>query len=164
MTDRYDDLMLGLYQGFVPAWLPAASHELYRRESLRRRCDLGQTLATDYRCTVYCAQALYSPDFVQDVCAAWPATRFHAGNVTTGLYLALDGLLAATAGADAVRELLHYEALAVADLRCAPRAPRVDPPALAAAMAFVIVSSPSSISRAFISFDASSGFAATVPR
>lgn len=125
MTDRYDELMLGLYQGFVPDWLPAASRELYQRESLRRRCDLGQTLVKDYRCTVYCAQALFSADFVQDVFTGWPRARFQATNVTTGLYLALDEVLGAMAGAAAVHELLHYEALAVADLRCAPRAPRL---------------------------------------
>jgi hypothetical protein len=128
VIDRYDELMLGLYRGFVPDWLPAASRELYQRESLRRRCDLGQQLARDYRCTVYCAQALFSPEFVQDVCSAWPDVRFDAPNVTTGLYLALDAVLGATPGADAVRELLHYEALAVADLRCDPRAPRVAEP------------------------------------
>lgn len=125
MTDRYDELMLGLYEGSVPDWLPAASRELYQRESLRRRCDLGQTLVKDYRCTVYCAQALFSADFVQDVFTGWSKARFEATNVTTGLYLALDAVLGATAGAAAVHELLHYEALAVGELRCASRAPRL---------------------------------------
>jgi len=120
--DRHEELMLGLYQGFVPTWLPNRSRELFERESLRRRCALGQSLVSGFRCTVYCAQALFSEDIVHEVYAAWPGTRFSAQNVSTGLYFALDEVLRAIEGASAVRDLLHYEAMAVAELCGSPRA------------------------------------------
>ena len=121
--DRYDELMHGLYAGQAPQWLPAASQPLYERESLRRRSALGQVLRRSFPCTMYCAQSLYSPDFAQEVCSAWPGARFSAGNVTTGLYLTLDRLLKGLPRA-AVVDLLHYEGLAVANLQCEPLAAR----------------------------------------
>lgn len=133
MMERYDELMLGLYQGFVPEWLPTGSRELYQRESLRRRCDLGQTLVRDYRCTLYYARCRFSEDFAQQVYSAWPAHRGSATNVRTGLFLAFDEALRKTEGAGAARELLQFEALAVADLRCAPGATRLCASAVLAA-------------------------------
>ncbi len=124
--DRYDELMLGLYQGFVPRWLPGPSRVLFERESLRRRCDLGQLLSTRFPCTTYCGQALIDEDFAERVYAAWPATRFSARNVVTGLFLALNEVLNGIDGALAIRELLQYEAMAIPDLTCAPSAARVD--------------------------------------
>jgi hypothetical protein len=82
---------------------------------------------------VYAAQWLLSPDFAQRVYAAWPATRETATNMRTALYLAFAEVLRATEGAEVVAELLDFESLAVADLRCAPRARRVEPSAVLAA-------------------------------
>ncbi len=131
--DRYEELMLGLYQGFVPAWLPEPSRELFERESLRRRCTLGQSLVTNFRCTMYCARALFGEDFTQEVCTAWPQTRSSANDVATGLYFALDDVLRGLQGAEAVRALAHYEALAVTEISGALRVPRVDPAEVLAA-------------------------------
>ena len=64
MNDRYDDLMLGLYGGWVPDWIPSRNRELFRRESLRRRCDLGQALLASYRCSLLCGRAMFSDEFV----------------------------------------------------------------------------------------------------
>ena len=125
--DRYDELMLGLYQGFVPPWLPARSRELYQRESLRRRCALGQSLVMGFRCTMYAARSRLGEDFSQEVYAAWPATRDRAQNVMTGLYLALQDALRAHPGAEVLLELAHFEALAVAEVVGAPALPRVEP-------------------------------------
>lgn len=129
--DRHDELIRGLYEGVVPEWLPEASRFFYQRESLRRRCTLGQALAADFRRTIYAAQCLFSADFSQQVYRTWPSLVGVASNVTTGLYLALHEALAAVDGAEAVRELLDFEALALTDLRCSVRAERVQPPAAA---------------------------------
>lgn len=140
--DRYDDLMMGLYRGHAPAWLPESSRELFARESLRRRCALGQDLRASFLCTMHCGQTLLGDDFAQRVYDAWPDTRFSAQNVITGLYLALDAVVSEAAGAagaddDAnarvVHALAHYEALAIPNLACAVRLPRADPARIAAA-------------------------------
>lgn len=131
--DRYDEMMLGLYRGFVPDWLPERGRELFERESLRRRCALGQSLSTSFPCALYCGQALYGPDFAQEVYSGWPEMRFTARNVITGLYLAAAQALGQHEDADAVLELLHYEAMAVRELACTPQVPRVQPALLAEA-------------------------------
>lgn len=125
MSDRYDDLMFGLYRGRAPDWLPEPSRELFHRESLRRRCDLGQALVASFRCTMFSARALHSEDFAERVYSAWPDARFSAPNVVTGLYLAMDEVLRSLADSSQLQELLHYEALALADLRVRPGLPTV---------------------------------------
>jgi hypothetical protein len=115
MMDRYDELMLGLYRGDVPPWLPEASREGYLRESLRRRCALGQTLIASWPCTMFAARSMLSFDPASEAFTAWPAERCRARNVTTGLYNVLDDMLESEA---TLWELLQYESMVVRDLLC----------------------------------------------
>jgi hypothetical protein len=125
MMDRYDELMLGFYRGDVPAWLPEASREGYARESIRRRCALGQSLLQLWPCTMFVGRAIVSPELAAEVYSAWPAQRGVARNVNTGLYLALEGVLQ-RADVDALWELFQYESLVVRDLAVPLAIPRAD--------------------------------------
>lgn len=129
MTDRYDELMLGLYQGTVPSWIPSKSRDFFVRESLRRRCALGQSLVAKFGCSVYYARSVFTPDIVEEVHAAWPKTRFRARNVVTGLYLAAESVFSRYAECGPALQLLRYEALAVTELTCCPEVPTVRAPA-----------------------------------
>jgi hypothetical protein len=113
--DRYDEIMVGLYRGIAPAWLPEARRALFMRESRRRCCALGQALVATWTCTTYYARGVISEDFALDIFAGWPAHLAVAPNVTTALYLALDGLLV---GRGPLWELFQYESLVVEALAC----------------------------------------------
>lgn len=123
--DRYDELMFGLYRGVTPDWIPEARRAMFVRESVRRRCALGQTLVANWRCTMFFARSVVSEDVALEVFAAWPAHRASAANVTTALYLGLDQVLRGAAGTGALWELFQYESLVVNDLLCAPEIRRV---------------------------------------
>lgn len=109
--DRYDDLLVGLYTGAAPAWLPATARASFVDESVRRCCDLSAALAEHWPCTSYLARAVLGGDFPDRVCAAFPAACRHARELTGALHVAVTSVLA---GADApalVRELFRYESL-----------------------------------------------------
>lgn len=121
--DRYDELMIGLYRGEFPAWIPKNRQQLYARESVRRRCALGQALIANWRCTMYLARCTVHEEFAAQIYAAWAEQRDRASNVTTGLYLALDSRLRDT---PVVWELFQYESMILRDLRCGLKMPRVE--------------------------------------
>ncbi|MEO8698780.1 MAG: hypothetical protein ABI867_02020 [Kofleriaceae bacterium] len=118
-TDRYDDLMFGLYRGVAPDWIPESRRELFLRESVRRRCALGQTLRANWRCSLVLAEAVVSDDVSLAIYARWPDHRDATVNVTTGLYLAMTDVIE-RAHNHALWELFQYETLVVNDLLCAP--------------------------------------------
>lgn len=128
MNDRYDEVMLALYTGTTPPWIPKGQRALFQRESLRRRCALGQSLAEKFSCSLYYARSTYGVEITEEIFSAWPAMRHRAVNVLTGLYLAADAVIGAADSHGPVRALLHYEALAVAELVCPLNVPTVPAP------------------------------------
>jgi hypothetical protein len=123
--DRYDELMLGLYDGTAPAWLTGASRELFLRESMRRRCELALALRTHWKCTSYLARCLYSDDFVLEVFRALPRRVSASVDTTAGLYVGLDQAFREAGAPGHLHELFTYESLAVNALSCAPRGARL---------------------------------------
>jgi len=125
MSDRYDELMTGLYTGAVPDWLPGAKRPVFLRESVRRRCELGSALRQNWPCTMFFARCVLSEDFALSVFQHWPAYCRVATEVTTGLYLGLKHAIHEAGTAPALWELFQYETLHVTTGSCTVEIPRL---------------------------------------
>jgi len=116
LTDRYDELLIAFYEGTLPGWLPQENQALFARESLRRRCDLGQNLRRCWPCTMFLARNILSANFAQAIYSRFPETRYEAQNLTTALYLALERTLDDCHAPETLVELFEYESLVLSDL------------------------------------------------
>ena len=133
MIDRYDEVMTALYTGTVPAWVPDAKRDVFARESLRRRCELGAQLRGSWPCTNFYARCTLGEDFAVAVFEHWPTACRAATDVTTGLYRSLKQAIAAAGTPPALSALLQYETLSLTLGSCDVDVPRVPAADVAAA-------------------------------